>query len=305
MLAGATLAVEAGTLVQALGPRARLVVEPGGRLEVRGERSAPVVFGCELPQGLRAPGCWGGLTAQAGASGTLRYLRVEFAGDAPGRAAIEFDGATSALSAQWVQAHASAGAGLGFRGGTAGCRYCAATSPGGAGLAWEAGWRGVAEGLHVEQGRADGDGLLGRGTLTGPPSHPLLSGVTLAGPGEADGQDAGGAGLRLLGGSRVTVRNLSVTGFGGGSIASDAASTEWFVAGESRIEGALLEGSGSPGRAPRVPPGLEPYIERRPVRPDAGAIAAPVRPDWLGGWARTDPGAGRGARGAHGPEPSR
>ncbi len=41
---GATLTIEAGTLIQALGRRAAIVVEPGGGLVVRGRREAPVVM---------------------------------------------------------------------------------------------------------------------------------------------------------------------------------------------------------------------------------------------------------------------
>ena len=96
---GATLEIDAGTLFKAQGPAAGIVVQPGGRIAVRGRREAPVVMTCSSSVGRRAPGCWSGLAvlgqAPAGAapdgsggpddsSGELRYLRVEFAGSRAG-----------------------------------------------------------------------------------------------------------------------------------------------------------------------------------------------------------------------------
>ena len=69
VISGATLAIEAGTLVRAKGPDAAIIVQEGGRIEVRGRREAPVVFTCgRSPVGQRVPGCWAGLQVRGTAA---------------------------------------------------------------------------------------------------------------------------------------------------------------------------------------------------------------------------------------------
>jgi hypothetical protein len=108
---GQTLTIEPGTVI--FGDkvtRAVLVVDKGGKLEANGTVDKPIVFTSNQPAGIRDRGDWGGLiilgaantnqpdpsiegvtpavlfgTFQNGASdgqssGTLRYVRVEFAG---------------------------------------------------------------------------------------------------------------------------------------------------------------------------------------------------------------------------------
>ncbi len=103
---GVTLTIEAGTIVFGdKKTRGGLLVEPGGRLFVRGKSSLPVIFTSSQPPGQRAPGDWNGIVLLGKApvnnpnavfpeienshyggtypydnSGTLEYLRIEFAG---------------------------------------------------------------------------------------------------------------------------------------------------------------------------------------------------------------------------------
>ena len=152
---GVTLRIEAGTLVRARGPQAAIIVEPGGRIEAEGPREAPIVLTCSSPMGTRQAGCWGGLrflgrapvtrmqgeaagvpagraayggTDPEGSSGSLRHVRVEFAGAGgePGTAApaLGFYGAGSETILDHVQVHASLADGIMFSGGTAGCSRC-------------------------------------------------------------------------------------------------------------------------------------------------------------------------------------
>ena len=58
---GATLAIEAGTVVQAWGAQAAIIVEPGGKIVAEGTAEAPVVLTCSSNVGIREPGCWAGL----------------------------------------------------------------------------------------------------------------------------------------------------------------------------------------------------------------------------------------------------
>ena len=214
---GATLTIDAGTVIRALGPNAAIIVEQGGRIVVRGRREAPVVMTCSLPVGERRPGCWGGLavhgTATAGSglgqdegappigqiadglggaanasdsSGELRYLRVEFAGGGSvtgtPASAVAFEGVGARTVIDHVQTHASAGDGFAFRGGTAHCSYCVSSDTRGNSVAWSMGWRGSMQHLYVQQGAQGASGMHGSaGGETLPGAMPTFYNVTLVG----------------------------------------------------------------------------------------------------------------------------
>ncbi|HEX5580145.1 MAG TPA: hypothetical protein VFX39_01120 [Gemmatimonadaceae bacterium] len=112
---GATLTIQPGTVIKGQIGSA-LFVLPGAKIEARGRADAPIVFTSAEPVGSRRPGDWGGLiligngvinrtgevqlegtntggnnyklaysggTDNADDSGTLEYVRVEFAGFGP------------------------------------------------------------------------------------------------------------------------------------------------------------------------------------------------------------------------------
>jgi len=104
--AGATLTIEAGSVV--LGDKTTkgsLIVKPGGKLIAEGTAKSPIVFTSSAAKGARAAGDWGGVillgkapvninpatvegenastfggNASDDNSGTLKYVRIEFAG---------------------------------------------------------------------------------------------------------------------------------------------------------------------------------------------------------------------------------
>lgn len=104
--AGAKLRIPAGTVIKGdKQTMAALIVEPGGYVEMKGTKAAPIVMTSAQPAGQRKPGDWGGLiicgkarnnqgTQQieggpttihggdndADNSGIYQYIRVEFAG---------------------------------------------------------------------------------------------------------------------------------------------------------------------------------------------------------------------------------
>lgn len=104
--AGAKLRIPAGTVIKGdKQTMAALIVEPGGYVEMKGTKDAPIVMTSAQPAGQRRPGDWGGLiicgyarnnqgTQQieggpttihggndnADNSGIYQYVRVEFAG---------------------------------------------------------------------------------------------------------------------------------------------------------------------------------------------------------------------------------
>lgn len=115
---GTVLTIEPGTLIKGTFGSALFVLQ-GARIEANGTASAPIVFTSDQPVGSRKPGDWGGLilvgsaqinrsgtialegtgageaqnyvvnysggnaAGNSGSSGTLRYVRVEFAGFGP------------------------------------------------------------------------------------------------------------------------------------------------------------------------------------------------------------------------------
>ncbi len=104
--AGARLRIPAGTIIKGdKQTMAALIVEPGGYVEMKGTKDAPIVMTSAQPAGQRRPGDWGGLiicgkarnnqgtqqieggpTTKHGGdndsdnSGIYQYIRVEFAG---------------------------------------------------------------------------------------------------------------------------------------------------------------------------------------------------------------------------------
>ena len=321
---GGTLTIDAGAVIRASGPEAALVVEPGGRIMVRGRREAPVVLTCSAPVGQRRPGCWGGLLVQGtdtlgngpgqqaglapggrisgrisssagdaadahASSGELRYLRVEFAGGGSpagtAASAVVFEGVGARTVIDHVQAHASAGAGIAFRGGTAHCRYCVSSDARGDSVAWSMGWRGSVQHLYVQQGARGASGLRGSaasGAIAG--AVPRFYNVTLVGgynigvPGGTPGNTRSiGSGILLEAGAGIHARNLLVTGFAGLALDGPPAS---FAAGASSVANAILTNSGwRRGGSSQVRVGLEPYVEYSKVNPKLLNVRYEPNPD--------------------------
>ena len=294
---GATLTLEAGTLVKAWGADTAIIVEPGARIVAEGTPEAPVVLGCSSPVGQREAGCWGGLrilgkapvtrlqgeaphvlppglAAYGGpdaedSSGVLRYVRVEFAGaagDEEGASgpAIGLYGAGSGTVLDHVQARTSLGDGFAFSGGTAVCIHCVASRSGDAGLSWERGWRGGASHLYVQHGDGGVDGLAGANDPQGydlePRSLPALSNVTLVHAQPYGRRERKGVALDLSTGSGVRARYLLATRFQGGAVRATARSVLLFEDGESAIAGSLLYFNGHAGRL-QLRGGLDAGIE--------------------------------------------
>ena len=277
---GATLSIEPGTVVLAWGRNTAIVVERGGKIVAEGTREAPVVLTCSQPTGRRQPGCWGGLrllgkapvtrleglahgvlpaerpayggSSPDDSSGTLRHVRVEFAGAGaePGTfaPALGLYGAGAGTVLEHVQARSSLGDGIAFSGGTAACDFCVASGSGEAGLAWERGWQGAARHLFVFHGPEGYDGLRGGNDAEGhdlqPRSAPALASVTLIHASPYGPRARQATGLRLETGSAVTASDLLVTRFGGGAIAASSRSALLFAEGESGVSSALLHRNG-------------------------------------------------------------
>ncbi len=313
---GVTLTIEAGTLIKAWGPTAAIIVEPGGRIVVRGRREAPVVMTCSLPVGERFPGCWGGLVIhgdgarqggpaterggllEAGAAARsgngqgpaseLRFLRVEFAGSPLRKgqrpAALAFVGVGSRAVIDCVQVHASAGDGIAFRGGEVHCRHCVASEAKQASVSWSQGWKGSAQYLYVQQGSHGASGIRGSAEGADSPVAPTLYNATLVGgynisvPGGAPGNSRTiGPGILLEGGAAITARNLLVTGFARFAIDAPAGG---FEAGTNSLAGTVLYSNRfwRRGRG-QIPAWLKPWMDYVSQDPDLLNIRYEANPD--------------------------
>ena len=218
---GATLTIAPGTTIAGDSASA-LIVSRGGRLVADGTRAEPIVFTSSLPVGQRGSpqGDWGGLVFLGRATintmggennaegladearnkyggsddaydcGTLRYVRVEFAGR-PLTAnnelnGITFNGCGSATTVDFVQVHRGVDDGIELFGGTMNLKHVVITGSDDDGLDWDKGWRGKAQflvaaqipgrgnhGIEADNDASNADSL--------PRSAPTLFNVTLVG----------------------------------------------------------------------------------------------------------------------------
>lgn len=186
-----TLTIEEGVTV--LGePGTSLVVTPTARLVAEGTKDSPVVFTSAQPDGTRGAGDWGGVVLLgrapinvAGGSekiegfpatdarttyggtdathdcGSLRYVRIEFAGFelAPDNElnGLTLGGCGSATVVDHVQVHKGADDGVEMFGGTADLKHILITQPDDDGLDWDFGWQGRVQFLIVQQNGVVGD----------------------------------------------------------------------------------------------------------------------------------------------------
>ena len=282
--AGATLTVEAGTLIQGLGANARIIVEQGGRIEAVGSQALPIVMTCDRDVGRREPGCWGGLAVMGSApagtgdgeasqeyggddpddsSGELRFVRVEFAGagqdsSAP-QTALALYGVGSGTVLDRVQVHESLGDGIEFRGGTAHCRYCVSSGSRDDSLEWS-GWQGTAQHLFLQQGSVGDSGIEASGAGSGS-AGPVLRNATLVG-GSIQGMGAfSGVGIELGEGAVIGARNLVVTGFGREAITAESETAALFVDAQSSIGNTILYENGGRFGVAQTAEAVTPYIE--------------------------------------------
>jgi hypothetical protein len=251
---GATLTVEAGTTIAGDAASA-LIISRGAKLVASGTAAEPIVFTSSLPAGQRGNqlGDWGGLvflgratintmggennaegladearnkyggTDDAYDCGTLRYVRVEFAGR-PLTAnnelnGITFNGCGSATTVDFVQVHRGVDDGVEIFGGTLNLKHVVITGSDDDGLDWDKGWRGKGQFIIAAQipGRGnhgiEADNDASNADLM-PRSAPSLFNVTLVGRNPDTAASEGPSrGLILRAGTAGTIANVLVTNF--------------------------------------------------------------------------------------------
>jgi hypothetical protein len=246
---GATLNIQAGThVIGEAGSVGTLIVLRGGRLNAIGTREQPIVFTSDQPAGFRDRGDWGGLIINGNApvnldggqgfgeadtgvyggdnpndnSGSLRYVRVEFAGTefSPDNElnGIAFQGVGRGGSYEFIQVHMNRDDALEWFGGTADIKYAVASNAADDSFDWTFGWTGRAQFIAIHQRADDADNAIeadnnefNNNNL--PRSNPQIYNITVCGdPSTALGSESVRA-ANLRRGTAFTIRNFLVTGF--------------------------------------------------------------------------------------------
>jgi hypothetical protein len=309
---GGTLNIQAGTwVIGEAGSVGSLVVERGGRLNAVGTREQPIVFTSDQAPGTRARGDWGGLIINGRApinvpggeaegegdtgvyggtdpndnSGTLKYVRVEFAGVefSPDNElnGIAFQGVGRGGTYDFIQVHMNRDDAIEFFGGTADIKHAIASNAGDDSFDWTFGWTGRAQFVVVVQRGDDADnGIEADGNEFGndflPRSNPQIYNITMCG--DPAGPESPRAVL-LRRGTAATLRNFLITGFRTTGLQIDGSSSLAQVTnGTTQIgSGVIWAGPSTPlhsSVAPHVASGRFPNVS---VNADAGLTTTSCR----------------------------
>jgi hypothetical protein len=255
--AGATLNIQAGTrVIGESGSVGTLIVLRGGRLNAIGTREQPIVFTSDQAVGDRNRGDWGGVIINGAApvnleggegageadtgvyggdnpndnSGSLRYVRVEFAGVefSPDNElnGIAFQGVGRGGSYEFIQVHMNRDDALEWFGGTADIKYAVASNAADDSFDWTFGWGGRAQFVVIRQRGDDADNAIEadnnefNNNLL-PRSNPQVYNLTICGdPGGLASEVQRAGNLRR--GTAFTIRNFLITGMRQGFQISDA-----------------------------------------------------------------------------------
>ena len=289
--AGATLTIQPGVIV--FGEQATkgsLIINRGARIDAQGTAASPIVFTSERAPGARAGGDWGGViiagraalnlaggeaileggtgtTYGGGAtpndnddSGTLRYVRIEWAGIAF-TTNNEINGLTlgavgRATTIDYVQVAFSGDDAYEPFGGTVNLRHIIATAPVDDMFDGDNGWRGYVQfALGVSNPDiADISGSNGiendndaNGTTSTPLTQPVFSNVTILGPrtqrptGTINPNFRRGAHIRRN--AQSNLFNSVILGFTPGILIDGAPSNAGTGSGSLDIEGTLVTGN--------------------------------------------------------------
>lgn len=216
---GATLTIPAGTRIEGVtGTSSYIAIAQGGQINVLGTASNPVIF--TSGKTTKAPGDWGGLvicgkapinigatTAQSEVadltyggsiandnSGTIQYLRIEYAG-AAFNATKEFNGVSffgvgSGTVVQNVEAYHGADDGFEWFGGTVNTSNLVSIGNEDDQFDWTEGWNGTNTNWYGKLDFGKGNRGIEADNYefnfdANPNSNPTISNITLIGPGSA------------------------------------------------------------------------------------------------------------------------
>jgi len=237
-----TLEIEAGTTVFGQD-KSFLLIQRGSEIIAEGTAADPIVFTSSKNEGDRGAQDWGGLVingkantntcsdasggvpGEAGtgfycgdddgdSSGTLKYVRVEFAGnpvdDQNELNGIAFQGVGSGTTIDFVHAHKCDDDGIEFFGGTANAKHILITGVGDDGFDWTDGWSGNVQWLAVQNfGTVEGNGIEadnnGDDNNATPRSAPSIKNMTLWGGNSSGSTLNQGQGMLLRRGTAAVI----------------------------------------------------------------------------------------------------
>jgi len=334
---GATLNIQAGTrVIGEAGSVGTLIVLRGGRLNAIGTREQPIVFTSDQPVGSRARGDWGGIIINGRApinieggegvgeadtgvyggdnpnddSGTLRYVRVEFAGVefSPDNElnGIAFQGVGRGGRYEYIQVHMNRDDALEWFGGTADIKYAVASNAADDSFDWTFGWQGRAQFVAVTQRSDDADwGIEADNNEFNnnllPRANPQIYNMTICGDPDTNEGPEGFRAVLFRRGTAVTFRNFLVLGSRTLGMQIDGAATlEQVNNGTTQIGSGVIFGPATPlhasvqpfvasGRFQNVRTGVDPgvpgcFVHENPnfqptsVATLAGGQLAPIQP---------------------------
>jgi len=218
---GAVLTIEPGTIIKGDKPTmGSLIVERGGKMIANGTLANPIIFTSNAPAGFRNRGDWGGIilcgkapvnstdpqveggprshyggTVPGDNSGSMQYVRIEFAGY-PFQPDKEINGLTfcgvgSATVIDYIMVSYSNDDSYEWFGGTVNCKHLIAyrgldddfdTDNGFSGMVqylWSIRDKNIADGSGSNGFESDNDA---NGSTNTPVTHPIFSNVTVVGP---------------------------------------------------------------------------------------------------------------------------
>ena len=257
----ATLTIEPGTTIYGeQASNGTLVISRGARIEAEGTRTRPIVFTSDQEPGTRARADWGGLiingfaplnvpggtalgegdTGRYGGnrpndnSGTLRFVRVEFAGTefSPDNElnGIAFQGVGNQTTAEFLQVHFNKDDGVEFFGGTANLRFTLVTFAADDSFDWTDGWTGKGQFWIAHQRGDDANNGFesdnnGENNNLSPRSNPTIYNITLIGDPTTRAGSESDNGMLLRAGTGGTIANAIVMGFKESGVNIDDAAT--------------------------------------------------------------------------------
>jgi hypothetical protein len=246
---GITLTIQPGTVI--LGQSATngtLVIAQGGKINAVGTWASPIIFTSDQPVGQRARADWGGLiingraplnvpggqaigegdtgtyggTDPADSSGTLKYVRVEYAGTefSPDNElnGIAFQGVGNGTVVDYIQVHFNQDDGVEFFGGTVNVKHVLLTNIRDDSIDWTEGWIGKGQSMVAQQNGQEADnGIEADNSAENndllPRSNPTIYNFTLIGDPDAEQGTESDDGMLIREGTAGTFRNFIVTGF--------------------------------------------------------------------------------------------
>ncbi len=283
---GVTLTIEKGTTIKGKRfpdnpPPTALVFRQGSKINAVGTADEPIVFTSDQPAGSRAPGDWAGLAFNgrapancqggvceaeglvdtvfggddsADSSGTIRYVRVEYAGRelSPDNELNVFtlNGIGNGTTVEYVQAHMGLDDGIEWFGGTVNGRWLVSTGAADDLFDWQVGYVGANQflyGAHTGN-NIDTSGSRGfEGDNNGdgndfePRSDPKMCNVTLIGSKGQAGGDVSNRGLLLRDGTTAKIAQAIVTQFNTAGVQMrDPATADQACTNDGTATGALL-----------------------------------------------------------------